>query len=266
MIPALPHVDDAEAATPMWVLRLGAAACFLGHGALGLTGVAAWASYFGVAGIGPESALSLMPWVGAFDVTLALLLMFRPGRAVVIYMVIWATWTALLRPLAGESFWEVFERAGNYGVPLALLFFFGRGAAGFSDGLRRTPGTDRTIGWILRLTTVLLLLGHGMLNWIVQKPMFVTHYNLLGLPGESAEPLVGMLECLLALAVLIRPTRGLLLGVLAWKLFTEALCPLAGSSGWVFVEHGGSYAAPLALLFLLPRSLFGFHLKPSPAA
>jgi hypothetical protein len=54
----------------------------------------------------------------------------------------------------------------------------------------------------------------------------------------------------LALAVLFRPDRRLLVGVLVWKLATEALCPMAGSPFWVFVEHGGSYVAPLALAVL----------------
>jgi hypothetical protein len=74
---------------------------------------------------------------------------------------------------------------------------------------------------------------------------------MLGLNGSSVEPLVGAFECALALAVLLRPGFGLLVFVLAWKFASEALSPMAGSPMWVFVEHGGSYAAPLALALLM---------------
>jgi hypothetical protein len=126
----------------------------------------------------------------------------------------------------------------------------------FSRRLRdpRTEASGRTIARVLRLTTGLLLLGHGALNWIVLKPVFSAQYSMLGLPGPTAAPLIGVFECLLALAVLFTPNRWLLLGVVGWKLVTEALYPMSGSPFWVLVEHGGSYAAPLALAFLLPNA------------
>ncbi len=256
---ALSRLEGGAGALFPWILRAGVAACFIGHGMLGVLRTAAWTSYFAVVGIGRETALTLMPLVGIFDIAMALAVLFRPARGLVLYMVAWCVWTALLRPLAGESGWEAVERAGNYGAPLALFILYtpGLGVKAWSTGRFRSvldASLGRTVGWILRITTALLLLGHGMLNWIVQKPMFISQYKLIGLPGAAAESFVGVFECLLAVAVLLRPSRGLLLGVLAWKLATEALCPLAGSPGWVFIEHGGSYAAPLALFFLLDRS------------
>jgi hypothetical protein len=250
-------LDDSTSVEPafLWTLRLGVACCFIGHGSLGLNQTAAWTSYFGVAGISHEHALGLMPWVGTFDWLMGFSVLFAPARAVVGYMVAWCAWTALLRPLAGESAWEFVERAGNYGAPLALLLVFapGRGFKGWFRGhFRETLDAARTqaVSWVLRLTTSLLLLGHGMLNASVCKTMFVTQYSFLGLPGQGATTWIGAFECVLAVAVLFRPARGLLAGVLAWKLASEALCPMTGSPLWVFVEHGGSYAAPLALLFL----------------
>jgi hypothetical protein len=239
------------------ILQTGLAACFIGHGALGLLRTASWTSYFAVVGIRQEAALGLMPLVGAFDVAMGLSVLFRPIAALVLYMTAWCVWTAMLRPLAGESSWEAIERAGNYGVPLALFLLMQGGDA--KTWLRgRFPGPldgsqCREIDWVLRLTTVLLLVGHGALGLFVRKPMFCAQYALLGLPGATVEPLVGGFECLFALAVLLKPTPWLLLGVVLWKLITEALCPLAGSPIWVFVEHGGSYAAPLGLAFSLLR-------------
>ena len=241
-----------------WTLRIGAAACFIGHGALGLNQTSAWTAYFAVVGIGPPHALALMPWVGAFDGALALSVLFFPSRAVVLYMIVWTVWTALLRPLAGEPAWEAVERAGNYGVPLALfLCLRGGGLRAWVGGIFRTRLEEprrQTVAWVLRLTTVLLLVGHGMLQLTVRKPMFAAQYAFLGLPGGACEPGFGACELALAAAVLLRPARGLLLGVLGWKLATEALCPVTGAPIWVFVEHGGSYAAPLALFFLLPAA------------
>lgn len=247
------HPDRHETLQISWVLRIGAAMEFIGHGALGINGVAAWSSYFAVVGISREAAMHLMPLVGLFDVAMALTVLFFPMRAVILYMAAWGLWTALLRPLAGESSWEAVERAGNFGALLAL-FLLAKGGVpwlrfelvnAWSEKLRRN------VGWILRLTTVLLLLGHGALNALVMKAVFARQYTLLGLSGTGVEPWVGAFECLLALAVLVRPGFGLLVFVLAWKFATEALSPMAGTPMWVFIEHGGSYAAPLALALLM---------------
>jgi hypothetical protein len=239
-----------------WIMRIGVAMEFIGHGALGISGVAAWTSYFAVVGIPRETALHLMPYVGVFDVTMALTVLFFPMRSVILYMTAWGLWTALLRPLAGESAWEAVERAGNFGVLYALfLLAAGRGwKSWFLFRLVDITGNLRNrIAWILRLTTVLLLVGHGALNLIVRKHVFVVQYGMLGLHAPWVEPAVGALECLLAIAVLFWPAFELLLFVLVWKFATEALSPMAGSPIWVFIEHGGSYAAPLALAMMFRR-------------
>jgi hypothetical protein len=104
---------------------------------------------------------------------------------------------------------------------------------------------------VLRLTTVLLLAGHGALGLLVRKPLFAHQYGVIGLHAPWLEPAVGTFELALALAVLVRPGAGLLIFALVWKLATEALSPIAGSPIWVFIEHGGSYAAPLALAIMV---------------
>jgi uncharacterized membrane protein YphA (DoxX/SURF4 family) len=237
-----------------WILRIGVAMEFIGHGVLGLGHPPAWASYFGVVGIGHESAYALMPWVGAFDIAMAAAVLFYPIRAVIWYMAIWGLWTALLRPLAGESVWEAVERAGNYGAPFALFLLAGGGGLkawlGFQPPDPLPERKRREICWVLRLTTALLLFGHGALGLLAHKPLYSTQYAFIGLHGAGFEPLIGGFECALALAVLMKPVRGLLVGVVLWKLASEALNPIAGSPIWVFIEHGGSYAAPLALAYL----------------
>ena len=238
-----------------WVLRVGVVMEFVGHGALGLEGVAAWTSYFAVVGISKATAMNLMPIVGAFDVAMAMTVLFFPMRAVILYMGFWGLWTALLRPLAGESAWEAVERAGNFGA-LGALFLLAEGS-GWRSWLRfqpvddLAPNLELTLSWTLRLTTVLLLAGHGALGLLVRKPAYGIQYSAIGLHAPWVEPLVGGFECVLALAVLLRPEFGVLVFVVLWKLATEALAPMAGSPIWVFIEHGGSYAAPLALALIV---------------
>lgn len=108
-----------------WLLRMAAGLEFIGHGAFGIITKAAWVSYFGVVGIPESWAWKLMPVVGSFDITVGLLVLLKPLRIVLMYMAVWGLWTALLRPLSGEPWWETLERAPNYLVPLALLYLRG---------------------------------------------------------------------------------------------------------------------------------------------
>jgi hypothetical protein len=231
-----------------WILRIGVAACFIGHGAFGIITKAAWVPYFAIFGIPESSAWRLMP--------------IQPVRAVVLYMTFWGFQTACLRPLAGQTVWELFERSGNYGVPLAFLWLLGPGrspADWFSTrpAPALTEARAATIAWILRLTTALLLIGHGGFDFAMHKdwsgyaaaigisPVTLAHHPL--------RPFAGWIECALGLAVLFWPGVNLLMLVFVWKLGTEALRPLAGEPIWEFIERGGSYGAPLALAWLQAR-------------
>lgn len=225
---------------------------FLGHGMLGFSRPAPWAAYFGVVGIGRTSAYGLMPWVGVLDISLALLALLYPLRPFLVFMTAWTVWTALLRPLAGEPFWEALERAGNYGAPLGLLLLLGGSGPWYESSILSSLGTERKrfLRWSLILATAALLLGHGALGILTRKAVLASQYSAVGLPGALVEPWVGAFEIILAAAVLARPSFGLLFFVFAWKLATEVLNPIAGTAFWVFVEHGGSYAVPLALAYL----------------
>lgn len=244
-------VDAARMRRVHWCLRIGASACFIGHGVFGVITKAAWVPYFGVAGIPSDVAHTLMPVVGTVDIAMGIAVLVSPRPVVLLYMVVWAMWTALLRPLAGEPVFETMERAGNYGVPLALLLLVGRPRTWL--GWFRAPegpSADRaTIARVLRWTTAILLFGHGALAAITQKTLFADHYAALGLPASVA-PVIGIAEMLVAVLVLFITSPALLIAIAAWKLATEALFPIAGSPMWELIERGGSYAAPLALAFL----------------
>jgi hypothetical protein len=247
------------------VLRAGLAGCFIGHGAFGIMTKAAWVPYFAVGGIGEPLAWRLMPWVGTMDVIMGLLTLVWPCRALFIWAALWATWTALLRPLSGEPVWEAIERAGNYGVPFALLAVVGTGGPLFTRLPFRwsqlEPAKRRLLIWILRLTTAALLIGHGGLGLMAHKAGLARHYAALGVSQPAAlVPAVGAFEFFLAALVLLRPRPGLFIGICVWKIATESLFLVAGAPFWELIERFGSYAAPLALVLLLaPR-----HPAPTP--
>lgn len=230
-----------------WALRVGAALCFIGHGAFGFLAKPAWVPYFGVVGIPEAWALKLMPLVGAVDVTVGMAVLFAPRALPLAYMTVWALWTALLRPLAGESVFETLERAGNYGVPLALLLMTAMPWSWKNvTQVLTAPRVAPTVLRVLQWTTVLLLFGHGALGAFTQKAGLTAHYAAIGL-GPDATVMVGWFEIGLAALVAIRPFGALLVGVAVWKLATEWLFVVAGAPIWEFVERAGSYAAPLAL-------------------
>jgi hypothetical protein len=242
-----------------WILRVAVAACFIGHGAFGIITKAAWLPYFAIFGIPDAWAWRLMPVVGTVDITVGVLTLFQPLRAVLLYMTFWGFQTACLRPLAGQGVWELLERAGNYGVPLAFLLLLGRGrslADWFSTRAMPALTAERAsaIAWTLRATTALLLIGHAGFDFAMHKD-WSEYAAVIGIgPATFAShplrPWAGWVEFALGLLVFARPTRGLLVFVCAWKLGTEALRPMAGEPVWEFIERGGSYGAPLALAWL----------------
>lgn len=259
-IDAVARLSAADRVTRTeWCLRVGAAACFIGHGAFGILTKEAWVSYFDIVGIGREGAYALMPLVGAVDITAGILVLIAPRPVVLLYMAIWGFWTALLRPLAGESLFETLERAGNFGVPVALLLLFGaRGSSRslFAPYASRKVEVDRVlVGRVLLGTTAVLLFAHGALQAVTQKPSLIALYAPIGLTLTGIQAL-GWLEMAAGAAIVVAPMPALLIAVAAWKVVTEALFPISGAPVWEFIERGGSYAAPIALVLLSGQSPF----------
>lgn len=109
-----------------WFLRIAVAGEFLGHGVFALQGKKQWVGWFANFGIGdPETAKQLLFLIGVMDVLVALIVLVRPIRIVMLWAVLWGFWTALVRPLVGEPIWDFVERWANWGAPLALLLCCG---------------------------------------------------------------------------------------------------------------------------------------------
>ena len=108
-----------------WILKIAVAGEFIGHGVFALQQKQGWIKYFEAVGISPENAMTLMPLIGIVDISLAILILIKPIRIVLLWMAFWGFWTALLRPIAGEPIWDFIERSANWGAPLALLLLVG---------------------------------------------------------------------------------------------------------------------------------------------
>ena len=242
-----------------YALRVASGMCFIGHGAWGIIKKLVWCNYFAVFGIDQHVSFTLMPYLGAIDILMGIIILAYPMRGLLMWLVIWGFVTALLRPLAGEPFAEFIERAGNYGAPMALLILSGGNRFSLKNLLKsvtENPVMDaKTMAGLvlcLRVVVFLLFLGHGWLN-VTGKQGLLNQYQDLGFanPLLTAQ-IVGLLEITGAFSVLIRPLRPVLLVLFFWKMSSELFYPHYEFFEWV--ERAGSYASIIALWFALGRA------------
>ena len=109
-----------------WVLKIAVAGEFLGHGVFALQGRTAWVEWFSIFGISDVQTATTLLWlIGLKEILLAILILVKPIRLALLWMAFWGFWTALMRPIAGDSIFEFVERWANWGAPLALLLLLG---------------------------------------------------------------------------------------------------------------------------------------------
>lgn len=242
-----------------WLLRVPVSLEFIGHGLFGVIGKESWLAYYDVLGISADLGRTMMPLTGAVDITLGVLVLLRPTRALIAYMAFWGLFTATLRPLADQGIWELVERSYNYGVPAALLLLYGigRGAGEWFGRVNEMPRLTvqrahaffRGFQWIIGL----YLIGHGGVGLLTRKPDLIGMYDSVGLTSLVGDPaslntLIGAFEIGLGLVVLVWPATSILLFVLAWKLGTEFLFVTSNAYGAPLevIERASCYAAPIA--------------------
>ncbi len=287
-----PHSGDRKTLQTQlhWTLRVTVALCFIGHGTWGLITKSGWLPFFASQGIEPELAWTLQPLIGAFDIIMALLLLRKSNRAILIWMFLWALWTAMLRPLAGNldkpvevtegqwvveireearpdktQTWEFWERAGNWGPPFMLLVMGGAFALRRKDLLggyeepEITDSTIDTIFFLCKLCLALLLIGHAGFGFAVQKQMLIDHWQSIGVKADATFiSQIGYAEFALGVLIFLAPVRPLIFLALGWKLFTEFLyVPADTVTGmgivniFEWIERWGDYGIPLAMLYIL---------------
>lgn len=110
-----------------WVLRLGVFGEFIGHGVFALQGKEGWFKYFYSLGINnPDTITTILLIVGIMDVILAIIVLLKPVRPLLLWMAFWGLWTALIRwPFGGDPIWDFLERWANWAAPLALYLILG---------------------------------------------------------------------------------------------------------------------------------------------
>lgn len=105
-----------------WVLRIGVAGIFAGHGWYVFNLRAQWFAYLHTVGIYAPYDAYCMKIIGVMDMLIALTTLVRPVKQVLLWAAFWAFLTALIRLISGENWLEFVERAGNWACPLALYF------------------------------------------------------------------------------------------------------------------------------------------------
>ncbi|RJQ25377.1 hypothetical protein C4577_05730 [Candidatus Parcubacteria bacterium] len=109
-----------------WILRIAVAGEFVGHSVFALQGKQTWIEWIHqLTGAEIGIAATLLTLIGIADLLVALIILVRPIRAVVLWAAFWGFWTALMRPIVGEPIWDFVERWANWGAPLALLLLLG---------------------------------------------------------------------------------------------------------------------------------------------
>jgi len=109
-----------------WVLRIAVFGSFLGHGMFALGGKADWIGWIErLTGADVGTATMLLTMIGTLDILVALIVLLKPIRIVLLWAALWGFWTALVRPLVDLPVWDFVERSANWGAPLALLLMMG---------------------------------------------------------------------------------------------------------------------------------------------
>lgn len=109
-----------------WVLRVAVAGEFAGHAVFALQGKADWLKWISqLTGADATTAATILTLVGVADLLIAVIVLVKPIKAVLLWAALWGAWTALVRPIVGMPVWDFVERWANWGAPLALLLLRG---------------------------------------------------------------------------------------------------------------------------------------------
>ncbi len=109
-----------------WVLKISVAGEFIGHGLLAIGGKKDWIGWISqMINVDSQTATTLLLLIGISDLIVALIVLIRPIRLVLLWAAFWGFWTALVRPIVGVGWLDFIERWTNWGAPLALLLVIG---------------------------------------------------------------------------------------------------------------------------------------------
>lgn len=111
-----------------WILRVGVAGEFIGHGLLAIGGKKDWIGWISqLTHVSNSTASTLLFLIGSFDLVVALVVLIKPIRPILLWAAFWGFWTALVRPLVGVGWLDFIERSTNWAAPLALFLLMDKG-------------------------------------------------------------------------------------------------------------------------------------------
>lgn len=241
-----------------FLLRLGVAVCFIGHGAWGIIGKEGWLPFFQVFFLSENMSWTFMPLIGVMDILIGLMAFFIPTKGLLVWATVWTLFTAALRPSAGLGMSEFFERAGNFGVPFAFLWITNSFYSNQKWWTKLNASSIHlsknlpSFELILKICLASLLMGHGGLALFQDHPVLTKHFHYFGLPSGGIEmKLFGVFEMILGISVLFfSHIKAFLFFIFIYKLGTELVHPLAGNTVDIFetIERAGDYILPLLLI------------------
>jgi hypothetical protein len=109
------------------ILRIGLAGTFLGHGLTAYTLPEAWLGYLQCVGLKGQNGITILKVIGTMDVIVAVWLLIKPNKPLVIWIFIWLVAVSLVRPICGESWLEFIKRGGYMASAAALLLINDQG-------------------------------------------------------------------------------------------------------------------------------------------
>ena len=106
-----------------WILRVGVAGEFIGHGLLAIYGKQDWVGWIArVVHVENSMATTLLLLIGMLDLIVALIVFIKPVGPVLLWATFCGLGTALLRPIFGLGWLEFFTRSANWAAPLSLYY------------------------------------------------------------------------------------------------------------------------------------------------
>jgi hypothetical protein len=130
--PSVYDLSDEKHYTRMkQVLTVTSFLLLVGHGGLALGAKPMLVEHWHSIGLATldESGKVFTRMIGGVEVAAAFLLLAWPTRALCLGIVAWKLFTEFLFITAGDPVWEVVERAGSYGAPLALFVVLSYGVS-----------------------------------------------------------------------------------------------------------------------------------------
>ena len=108
-----------------WILRIGVAGEFIGHGLLAIEGKKDWIGWISqLIHVDAPTATTLLLLIGISDLVVALIILIKPMPWIVLWAAFWGFWTALVRPIVGVGWLDFIERFANWAAPLALFYLY----------------------------------------------------------------------------------------------------------------------------------------------